>query len=499
MEERALSRPATIGELKASGYRPKSVKQEIRDNLIAKLRAGEEIFPGIIGYEQTVIPQVENALLACHDFILLGLRGQAKTRLIRSLVSLLDEAIPAIKGCPLHSEPDRPLSAHARRMVREKGDEAELEWLTPEQRFSEKLATPDVSVADLIGDLDPIKAMSHSLDLSDEEAMHYGIIPRTNRGIFAINELPDLQPRIQVSLLNIMEEKDIQIRGFPVRIPLDLLIVFTANPEDYTNRGNIITPLKDRIDAQILTHYPRTIDESIAITRQEAWTERANGRLQSPEYVERIIAQIAVEARKSEYVDPGSGVSARLNIALMETLHSAMERRMILTGEKSVVARPCDLYAAVPAVSGKIELVFKGEQEGLATVANYLVGRGIKEVFNVLCTPHYRPGSDRKISPEPFREIVGWFEAGNSLELSETLPAAEHLKRLRKVPGLEAKAKETLKPGDDAHLGAAMEFILEGLSLHYLLSKKALREGVRYVDSLEDMMKPESTGEGIYR
>ena len=493
-----MSRPKTLGKLKASGYRSRSVKREIRENLIKRMKSREEVFSGIIGFERTVIPQIEHALLACHDFILLGLRGQAKTRLIRSLGMLLDDAIPVIKGCPIHSDPLRPLSAEAKKILQEHGDDTEIDWLPADQRFNEKLATPDVSVADLIGDLDPIKAMSQSLSFADEEAMHYGIIPRSNRGIFAINELPDLQPRIQVGLLNILEEKDVQIRGFPIRIPLDLLMVFTANPEDYTNRGNIITPLKDRIDAQILTHYPNTLDDAIAITRQESWVSRRDGPMVIPDYMEKIIAQIGFEARKSEYVDQNSGVSARMSISLYETLYSAIERRMIRTGERIGVARICDLYAGVPAVSGKIELVFKGEQEGLANVANYVIGKGIKEVFNLNCISHYKLGSDRKINPEPFREIIGWFENGNSLDLSSDLPRAEYLSLLRRVPGLEKKAREKLSPGNERELGPAMEFVLEGLQLHYLISKKVDQKGIRFVDSLEDMMKTETTGDGNY-
>jgi magnesium chelatase subunit I len=494
----SLKKPETLGELKQSGYRPRSVKDEIRENLMERIRTGDTVFPGIVGFDQTVIPQVEHALLAKHNFILLGLRGQAKTRIIRLLLSLLDEAVPAVKGCPIHSDPLQPLSAHARRVIREQGDDAEIEWLASEERFNEKLATPDVSVADLIGDIDPIKAMSQSRSLADEEIMHFGIIPRSNRGIFAINELPDLQPRIQVSLLNIMEENDIQIRGFPIRIPLDLLMVFTANPEDYTNRGNIITPLKDRIGSQILTHYPETIEDAIAIMKQEAWMDRVDGRLIVPDYVERIVAQVAVEARNSEYVDQNSGVSARATIALYETLHSAIERRLIKSGEKTGVARMCDLYSSAPALSGKVELVYKGEQEGLATVSNYLVGKGIKEIFNVLCTNGYKAGSDRKIRPEPFQEIIAWFEAGNSLELTETTPNKDFLKQLKQVPGLERKAREKLAPKDDLHLATAMEFVLEGLALHYLISKKVRKEGVRYVDSLEDMMRSEAAGDGTY-
>jgi magnesium chelatase subunit I len=490
-----MKRPATVAELKKSGYRLRSVKDEIRENLVRRLKNHETVFPGIIGYDQTVIPQVQNALLARHDFILLGLRGQAKTRLIRQMTALLDEYVPVIKGCPIHSDPLLPLSAQARKVLSDKGDQAGIEWLSRDQRFNEKLATPDVSVADLIGDIDPIKAMSQSLSFADEEAIHYGIIPRTHRGIFAMNELPDLQPRIQVSLLNIMEEKDIQIRGFPIRIPLDIVMVFTANPEDYTNRGNIITPLKDRIDAQVLTHYPASIEESISITRQESWKERAGQRLRVPDYVETMVAQIAVEARHSEYVDQGSGISARMGISLIETLHSAIERRLLLTGEDAGAARPCDLYACVPAVSGKIELVFKGEQEGLSTVSNYLVGKGIKEVFNIICCPGYRPGSDRKISPDPFGKIISWFESGNHLELSGNSPHQEHLAALRKVPGLESMARDRFSPDDDMELSSAMEFILEGLSLHFLISKKTGPEGTRYIDSLQDLMQSESPGQ----
>lgn len=487
-----MSKPKTIAELKRTEYKPRSVKEEIRENLIRMLSAGQSVFPGIIGYEQSVIPEIENALLACHNFILLGLRGQAKTRLIRSLMGLLDQSLPAIWGCPLHSDPLNPQSAHARRQVAEKGDEAEIEWLSREQRFNEKLATPDVSVADLIGDLDPIKAMSQSLSFSDEEAIHYGIVPRTNRGIFAINELPDLQPRIQVSLLNIMEEKDVQIRGFPVRIPLDILMVFTANPEDYTNRGNIITPLKDRIDAQILTHYPKTIEDAISITRQESWSARMDGRMTIPPYVETIVAQVAQEARGSEYVDQSSGVSARMNISFFETLQSAIERRLLRTGDKKEVCRMCDLYACIPAISGKVELVYKGEQEGLASVSHYLVGRGIREVFNQLCVKGYRAGSDRKLNPQPFSEIVSWFESGNSLPLSENLPHREYLRTLQTVPGLEKMAVTTLRPTDDLSKAAAMEFVLEGLSLHHLISKKTDKQGIRYIDSLAEMLSAES-------
>src|SRR3989454_1734016 len=360
-----MSRPRTLGALKAAGYRPRSVKDEIRENLIARLRSGEKLFPSIIGYEHTVEPQIVNAILSRHDFILLGLRGQAKTRLLRALSQFLDEWVPAIEGCPLNSDPLQPLTHHARALLETHGDETPIVWIAREQRYQEKLATPDVTIADLIGDIDPIKAATLRLDYSDERVIHYGITPRTNRGIFAINELPDLQPRIQVGLLNILEERDFQIRGFPVRMPLDVLVVFSANPEDYTNRGNIITPLRDRINSQIITHYPQSREHGMEITAQESWTERgAEVEVVIPVFMRELIEEVAIQARKSEYVDQNSGVSARLPIALIENLVSNAERRGLVTGERRVVARVCDLQHAVSAVSGKVELVLEGEQEG---------------------------------------------------------------------------------------------------------------------------------------
>ena len=353
-----MSHPRTFGALKASGYRPRSVREELRANLIAAIRSGERLFPGIVGYERTVEPQIVNALLSRHDFILLGLRGQAKTRLLRSLSRFLDEWIPAVEGCPLNSDPCNPVTRHARQQLEALGDETPLVWLHREQRYQEKLATPDVTIADLIGDIDPIKAATLRLDYSDERVIHYGIIPRTNRGIFAINELPDLQPRIQVGLLNILEEKDFQIRGFPVRMPLDLLVVFSANPEDYTNRGNIITPLRDRISSQIITHYPLAREDGMAITAQESWIERGGEvEIAVPGFLRELVEEVAIQARHSEYVDQNSGVSARLPIALMENLISNAERRGLVTGEPRVVARVCDLQQAGSAVSGKVELV----------------------------------------------------------------------------------------------------------------------------------------------
>src|SRR5437867_8372679 len=445
-----MSRPRTLGALKAAGYRPRSLKDEIRENLIARLRSGEKLFPSIIGYEHTVEPQIVNALLSRHDFILLGLRGQAKTRLLRSLAQFLDEWLPAIDGCPLNSDPLLPLTHHARHQLEVLGDATPIRWFHRDERYQEKLATPDVTIADLIGDIDPIKAATLRLDYSDERVIHYGIIARSNRGIFAINELPDLQPRIQVGLLNILEEKDFQIRGFPVRIPLDVAMVFSANPEDYTNRGNIITPLRDRISSQILTHYPLTREQGVAITRQESWVERKSGTdVRVPTFLCELIEEVAIQARKSEYVDQNSGVSARLTIALLENVVSNAERRALATGEKRVTARVCDLQAAVSAVSGKVELVLEGEQEGASNVARALLGRGVKAVFAQRFPDAYKPKRSRSKpgSPPPgegedlatseYRPILEWFATGNHVSISDDMPQAEYAKQLSAVKGLE--------------------------------------------------------------
>jgi magnesium chelatase subunit I len=479
----------TLGELADSGYRYRSVKEEIRENLLAKLKAGGTIFPGIIGYDRTVIPQVQRALLALHNFILLGLRGQAKTRLIRSLTSLLDPYIPIVEGIEVADDPVAPAFGATKRLIEVKGNDTPIRWLSREERFQEKLATPDVSIADLIGDIDPVKVMSRRLELSDEAAIHYGIIPRTNRGIFAINEIPDLQPRIQVGLLNILEEKDIQIRGFPVRIPLDLLMVFTANPEDYTNRGSIITPLKDRIDAQILTHYPHGIEDAKAITAQEAWVPSLNGNeVVIPDYMRDIVEQAVFEARESEYVDQNSGVSQRLAISFFETLHSAVEHRMVTQSRTRDIARMCDLFHCIPAMTGKMELVFKGEQEGLVNVAHRLIGQAAGKVFDHYFLPMGRKAR-HKIDAEPYKDITGWFEKGNHLDLSDDLPFEDYFRRLRNVDGLEGITRKHLKSPDDLHLAAGMEFALEGLVQHFLISKKYDAETVRYVDTVSEMMR----------
>ena len=380
-------KPRTVGELKASGYRPRSVKQEIRDNLKKKLAAGERLFPGVLGYDRTVIPGIVNALLAAHDLILLGLRGQAKTRLLRSLTSLLDAEIPVLAGSELNDDPLAPVSTWGQRLVEESGDEAPVEWLLREERYNEKLATPDVSIADLLGDIDPIKAATRKLTFADPEVIHFGIVPRTNRGVFAINELPDLAPRIQVGLFNILEERDLQIRGFPVRIPLDILMVFSANPEDYTNRGRIITPLKDRISSQILTHYPQDTDTAASITEQEAWTERDESdapEVVIPREIRRLVEEVSIAARESELVDQGSGVSARVAISALELLSSNLERRALTTGDAPVYPRICDLHLVLPAITGKVEMVYEGEQQGAEVVARKLIGQAVKKVFDDL-------------------------------------------------------------------------------------------------------------------
>ena len=365
----------TLGELRNSGYRVRSVKDEMRENLLGKIAQREKIFPGIHGYDRTVIPALHNAILSKHDIILLGLRGQAKTRILRSLTSLLDERIPVIEGCEINDSPLQPACKRCRRLAAEKGADLPISWMHRDERYREKLATPDVTVADLVGDIDPIKAANQRLTYADEEVIHYGIIPRTNRGIFAINELPDLAPRIQVALLNILEERDLQIRGFPVRIPMDVVLVFSANPEDYTSRGNIITPLKDRIDSQILTHYPQSVETALQITNQEAWLDRnAKTTIEIPAYIRELVEQIAFVARESELVDQSSGVSARLTISAIELLQSNLERRAALTGDVHVFPRLSDLAMVLPAITGKVEMVYEGEQQGAEVVARKLIG-----------------------------------------------------------------------------------------------------------------------------
>ena len=433
-----MRRPTTLGELKASGYRPRSVKQEVRDNLRARLKSGAPLFPGVLGYDRTVIPSVVNALLAGHDFILLGLRGQAKTRILRSLVTLLDPEVPVLAGTELNDDPLAPISTRGLRMIEEAGDAAPVDWMTAEQRYNEKLATPDVSIADLLGDIDPIKAATRKLTFADPEVIHFGIIPRTNRGIFAINELPDLAPRIQVGLFNILEERDLQIRGFPVRIPLDVMMVFSANPEDYTNRGSIITPLKDRISSQILTHYPPDVQIAADITRQEAWTERDVPNIVVPDDVRVLVEEISFAARDSDLVDQSSGVSARVAIAALELLVSNLERRALSTGDDPVYPRLCDLHMLLPAITGKVEMVYEGEQQGAEVVARRLLGQAVKKVFDERFPEVGKElGSGGEDDRGPYVRIVQWFADGNAVTLSDEQTFSDYETELNKVPGLK--------------------------------------------------------------
>lgn len=492
-----MKRPDTLGALKASGWKSRSVKDELRENLIARIKARKPLFPGIVGYDQTVIPQVVNAVLSRHNLILLGLRGQAKTRILRSLVDLLDEYIPAVKGSDLHDDPLAPLSKRARTLIALHGDDTPIEWLPREARYAEKLATPDVSIADLIGDVDPIKAATQKLTFADEEVIHFGIIPRTNRGIFAINELPDLQPRIQVGLLNILEEKDIQIRGFPVRIPLDLMLCFSANPEDYTNRGSIITPLKDRIESQVMTHYPHKLEESRSITDQEAWTSRPGApKVQITPFLRDTIEQVAFEARKSEFVDQASGVSARMTIAVLESVLSNAERRCLLTGQDSTFVRVVDLGAAIAAMSGKLELVYEGEQEGAHKVATRIIGSAVRSTFEQLFPGVYsirqRPGRKGKESVPsreegPYKPVIDWFAGGKRLELTDEMPDKEYAAKLHEVPGLEDLTGQHMKGLKGTELAVAMEFVLDGLHQSSLLAKEDIDRGILYCDMLGAM------------
>jgi magnesium chelatase subunit I len=474
-----MRKATTFGELKKSNYRVLPVKEEIRRNLVSKLKAREPLFPGIIGYDDTVIPQLTNALLARHDIIFLGLRGQAKTRLSRMLTSLLDEYVPIVKGSEVNDDPFAPISYFATNLLREAGDETPIDWIHRDERYGEKLATPDVTVADLIGDIDPLKAAHERLHYSHEGAIHFGIIPRTNRGIFNINELPDLQPRIQVGLFNILEERDIQIRGFKIRIPIDALMVFTANPEDYTNRGNIITPLKDRIESQIMTHYPVSIEDAIAITDQEAWTARwGEEGVVVPHYFKEIIEQIAFEARGSDFVDQKSGVSARLTISAMENLISNAERRAILNDDSIIVPRLTDLAFVVPGVTGKVELVFEGEEEGISKVAKALVGKSVKTIFKkYFPDPLAKLKKAKQDEPKPrseYDEILGWFAKGNSINLTDTMPFDAYSRELQRVPHLkEFTARYVRIPeADRFSLASAMEFVLDGLHQNSKLAKK---------------------------
>ena len=497
--------PKTVGELRSSGWKAVPVKEEMRRNLIRRLKAKEPLLPGIIGYDKTVLPSLRNAILARHDFILLGLRGQAKSRILRALTGFLDERVPVVEGCEINDDPLAPLCKRCRRLAVERGDALPVAWLGREERFREKLATPDVTMADLIGDVDPIKAASERRSLSDEEVIHYGLIPRTHRGIFAINELPDLQTRIQVGLLNIMEERDVQIRGFPIRLPLDVCIVYSANPEDYTNRGTIITPLRDRIDSQIMTHYPATLEDGMAITTQESWVARTGApATKIPRLLRELVESVAFAARKSTFVDQSSGVSARLTIAALENVVSNAEHRAILNGEATVVPRVCDLYAALPAVTGKIELVYEGEQEGPAAVSRRVLGDAVQQLFSRYF-PNATPPKPKSRRPSPevplkgskdtaaeetiYKPVMDWFAKGNKVELTDQMPAADYARALDKVDGLRDLATKHLKPEGDGEVALAMEFTLEGLHQHSLVAREEIDSKVSYRDMLRQMFE----------
>jgi magnesium chelatase subunit I len=459
---RGAERPRTLGELRRSkAYESRrlerTVKDEMRENLLCALERKQPLFPGIHGYDDTVVPQIVNAILSRHNFILLGLRGQAKSRILRGLLQFLDEEIPVLAGCEINDNPLRPICRGCREHVAAEGDAAPIAWLPREQRYVEKLATPDVTIADILGDVDPIKAARGGRDLSDELTIHYGLLPRANRGIFAVNELPDLAGKIQVGLFNIMQEGDIQIKGYPLRLPLDVLLVFTANPEDYTARGKIITPLKDRIGAEVRTHYPVTVEEGMTITTQEAWTARNSGRrVDVPGFLREVIEEIAFQAREDKRVDRRSGVSQRLPITCLENVVSNAEQRAARNGEAAAIARVADVYAALPAITGKIELEYEGELKGAETVARELIRTAVGKIFSKYL-------SDANLQP-----VVHWFEMGGELKLPEMAPAAESLRQLTKIQGLLEQTDKLGIDGkrDAAHAVAAAEFILEGLWAH---------------------------------
>ena len=483
----------TLGELKDSSYNSRSVKEELRANLIKKIGKKELTFPGIIGYEDSVIPDTERALLSRHNILFLGLRGQAKTRMARQMTELLDEYMPIIAGSEVNDDPFKPLSKYAKDLIAEKGDDTPIEWVHRSKRYGEKLATPDVSVADLIGDIDPIKAANLKLSYADERVIHYGIIPRSNRGIFVINELPDLQARIQVSLFNILEEGDLQIRGFKLRLPLDIMFVFTANPEDYTNRGAIVTPLKDRIESQILTHYPTTIETSLSITEQEAGVhEDQIKRIQVSDMVKRLIEQVSFEARASEFVDKKSGVSARLTIAAYENAVSAAERRAIMNKEKETQVWISDLVGIIPSITGKIELVYEGEQEGPFQVAYNLMEKAIRTQFaSYFPNPETfkkRRTKDGGVDENPYRTIIRWFDSGNHLNLFLNIKDEDKIQLLYKVDGLYGLVKKHYPAANAKENALLMEFVLHGLSTYSLISKKVVEGKIEFKDLMGSML-----------
>lgn len=477
-----MSKAKTLGELKKSGYQSRSIKEELRENLISKLQNKEKVFKGILGFDDTVIPDLERAILSRHNVLLLGLRGQAKTRLARLLVSLLDEHMPIVAGSELNDDPLQPLSIFAQTLIAEKGDDTPIEWIHRDDRYVEKLATPDVSIADLVGDVDPIKAATLKLPYSDQRVIHFGLIPRSHRCIFVINELPDLQARIQVSLFNILQEGDMQIRGFKLRMPLDIQFMFTANPEDYTNRGSIITPLKDRIESQILTHYPRTLEVSRKITAQEAkLTKDQKSKVEVTNLCADLLERISFAARDSELIDEKSGVSARLSIAGYENLVSAAERRLIINADKKTCTRIGDFWGVVPAITGKVELVYEGEQAGPYMVAVNLMGTAIKDEFLKIFPHPDKQGKEK----DAFGVIRAWFTGGNTLDILSDSSNKDYQKALKQVAGLENLAKTSGAKGD--HIYPYMELIIHGLVEFEVLSKEYLETGFSIRDVLADM------------
>ncbi|MBC7418813.1 MAG: sigma 54-interacting transcriptional regulator [Pedobacter sp.] len=484
----------TLGQLKSTGYQTRSVKEELRENLIKVLRGKKTEYEGIIGYDETVIPELQTAILSRHNILLLGLRGQAKTRIARLMVNLLDEYVPYIVGSEIFDDPLNPISWFARNEIATKGDKTEIAWLHRSERYTEKLATPDVTVADLIGDVDPIKAATLKLTYNDERVIHFGLIPRAHRGIFVINELPDLQARIQVALFNMLQEKDIQIRGFKLRLPLDIQFVFTANPEDYTNRGSIVTPLKDRIESQILTHYPKSVEISRKITFQEArLSTHQKEKIEVDGLVKDLIEQIAFEARKSEFIDQKSGVSARLTISAYENLISTAERRMLIAGEKDTVVRLADLAGIIPAITGKIELVYEGELEGPAHVASILIGKAIKSMFTKFFPDPEKAKKSKTVNP--YNEITEWFTEGNNLDLTDTLSNANYKKALMEVPKLHDLVKRFHPKLSESQTLLLMEFVLHGLAEYSQLNKNYVSGGFGFSDMFGSLFNEEFDSE----
>src|SRR4051812_43818078 len=483
--------PRTLGELRTSSlskqFQPdRTLKEELRLNLIEKLKSGERLFPGLVGYDDTVVPQVVNAILSRHNFILLGLRGQAKTRLARMLTTLLDPHMPYIAGCEIHDHPAKPVCRPCREKLAELGDQTPLAWLSAEERYVEKLATPDVTIADMIGDIDPIKAARTGRDISNEFTIHYGLLPRANRGLFVVNELPDLAGKVQVGLFNIMQEGDVQIKGYPVRLPLDVMLVFTANPEDYTARGKIITPLKDRIGSEIHTHYPIAVSHGIDITKQEAWTRRRSPiELEIPPYIHEVVEQVAFLAREDKRVDKRSGVSQRLPISVLENVVSNAERRALKAGESQAVPRILDLYAALPSITGKLELEYEGELKGSNVIARELIRSAVGRVYN-----SYFDGTN-------MRRVVQWFELGGSLKLDEDVSADNLVRQLSSIQDLLALTKKLglLENESEAMRGSAAEFILEGLYAHKRISRNEALEFVAGDRSSREERSREETDE----